>query len=524
MKLKIITFNNIWRINMSSISKPELIPFTTGGLFPQPTGLLCRSDSQYTRPDGKKSDYFYIPPTTVINKKGHQVTTPRTYNSGDVKLWTEKNLLSQEEIKTYEEIFDKVLIDDVKIELGHPFVSKPDPIEPKTEEKPAPSPRPSFDWKLTTLERMSLEVVPVLERFYDYYGELPYNDIDIYITSLSKASLREKGELYLHLLKILFDVDIYSKEPFAKIRESVNAEKAPIADRIGDLCGVSKSLKQRKLFTLEWAEDICKQAKAELAAKAPAVPTAPASVFQKIIYENPPAPLLQPQPQPMVFSAPSPQPEVKPIVYSTPAPAPLITSPAPQPTVPVAPQPAPIVQQPVVPKFEAQNVNMISYIDLVFAALENGTDEERVANIPRIVLKDAVVHVLTFLSMKGGIEDTIRRLFANRLHDLYALHATLEREKLPSPAHGIDATLIEEGEAVLKLIYQDGLRKDYMGLMKRMERLANQLPRFYNNVYLMAVAAEVKIESWDSEWAKYHWNEPAYFHLSIQALERTLHT
>ena len=124
------------------------------------------------------------------------------------------------------------------------------------------------------------------------------------------------------------------------------------------------------------------------------------------------------------------------------------------------------------------------------------------------------------------MENTIRRLFANRLHDLYALHATLEKEKLPFPMHvqDIDTRLLEEGETVLKLIYQDGLRKDPAGLMKRMQTLADQLPRFYVNVYMMAVAAGVKIEQWDKEWAKYHWNEPAYFHLSIQALERTLHS
>ncbi len=470
----------------------------------------------------KKYDYFY-----------HQ--DARKFKSYHIELWLNRGLISKKEEAEFSALAEKMKGTEDVFELGTPFEYKADPVQPKTE--PAPATDLYFNSDLSTFERMEQDVIPRLEQLFDYSGELPYNEIDQYITSLSKVTLREKGELYLHLLKKLFKLDpaaIYSKEPFASLRKSVQ-EKLPIVAQVGDLCGF-KTLKTRKMLTLDWAEDICRQAKAELAAKTPAARTAAETLFQKFISEAQAAPVLPPQPQPMALPAPALLPTVSPAIYTTPAtcapisqpqPPALVVAPAPQPTpppAPVAPQPVPVVQQAVMPKVEAQNVSMISYIDLVFSDLDSGNDQERMTRVPRIVLRDAVIHVLTFLTMNGGMEDTIRRLFANRLHDLYALNATLEKEKLPSAGQGIDPNLMEEGEKVLKLIYQDGFRKDYKGLMKRMETLADQLPRFYINVYMMAVAAGVKIEAWDQEWAKYHWNEPAYFHLSIQALERTLHT
>ncbi len=39
---------------MSSISKPGLTSIITSGFFPEPTGLMIRSDDQYSSADGKE--------------------------------------------------------------------------------------------------------------------------------------------------------------------------------------------------------------------------------------------------------------------------------------------------------------------------------------------------------------------------------------------------------------------------------------------------------------------------------------
>src|SRR5262249_29176345 len=96
------------------------------------------------------------------------------------------------------------------------------------------------------------------------------------------------------------------------------------------------------------------------------------------------------------------------------------------------------------------------------------------------------------------------------------------KKKLSGVDNGLDQHFIKEGQALLDFLYSDKVSGQYFEFIQRFQALPKNA-LFYQYVYEMAVKANVRIESWDHEFAKYNWDKPSILPLSIQALERCLH-
>lgn len=194
-------------------------------------------------------------------------------------------------------------------------------------------------------------------------------------------------------------------------------------------------------------------------------------------------------------------------------------------TVVIAPlrkEPAPIET----PKFSANdpNIPVISYVDIAFEELlKRGGDAEKWDALPQIVKKDVLRHVYYYRNVKGKAEELALRIFKNDGLAIQNQVNTLNKRHIPTPVNGLPESFIAAGQALIDFYHSDKILGQYHNFINRFRELPKE-PRFYQYVYEMAKAANVHIESWDHQFAQYNWDQPGIIHLSVQALERCLHT
>jgi hypothetical protein len=182
------------------------------------------------------------------------------------------------------------------------------------------------------------------------------------------------------------------------------------------------------------------------------------------------------------------------------------------------------VQSPL--RFTAQDptVPVISYIDIAFVDLLNrGSDQDQWNSLPPIVQKDVLRHVHYRPSVKGKAEDLARRIFKNDGWRIQKQVMTLNQRYTPAPATGLKEEFTSKGQELINFYYSDKIVGQFHNFINRFRELPKE-SRFYQYVYEMAKAANVHIESWDHHFAEYNWDQPGILHLSVQALERCLHT
>ena len=245
--------------------------------------------------------------------------------------------------------------------------------------------------------------------------------------------------------------------------------------------------------------------------------------------QNPPsaiipsAPLMDPNPiatvSPVV-QAPAPLPTQQPVLQTNLPPPP----PLPIQTITAAPpQTNATVHTSNIPSLTAgdKEIPIISYIDIAFEdLLKKNSYQEKWEALPIIAQKDVMRHVIYQPRLKGEAEDTVRHLFGTKIHQLAI---DLKNKSAQAPETGLDYQFVTEGQALLDFFYSDKCVGNFHIFIERFRALPkNSL--FYQYVYEMAVKAGVQIESWDHEFAKYNWDKPGMIPLSIQALERCLHT
>jgi hypothetical protein len=186
---------------------------------------------------------------------------------------------------------------------------------------------------------------------------------------------------------------------------------------------------------------------------------------------------------------------------------------------------APVVV-PQTPKFSVKNPNtpVISYVDISFEELlKKGSDQDKWGSLPPVVQKDVLLHVHYRPSLKGKAEEIALRVFNNDGWKIQQKVGNLNQSDIPSPETGLSKDFVSAGQSLIDLYYSDKIVGQFHTFIDQFRALPKE-QRFYRYVYEMAKAANVQIESWDHNFAENNWDQPGILNLSVQALERCLHT
>ncbi len=170
-----------------------------------------------------------------------------------------------------------------------------------------------------------------------------------------------------------------------------------------------------------------------------------------------------------------------------------------------------------------QEIRLASYVDLAFTELFSGNDQETWRAIPSVVKNDVLRHVTTMPDNQGKAEDIARRIFKNREWEMLT-EIQKYGNKIASSPKNLDPEFKRLGEEVLNFYYSTKLSGNFHVFLQNFRALPiSKEPNFLKYVYEIAKASNVKIESWDHQWAEYHWQDTEYLLISLQALERCLH-
>jgi hypothetical protein len=319
--------------------------------------------------------------------------------------------------------------------------------------------------------------------------------------------------LYAQLMIEIFELDLSSQAPFTAARAKAYQQEAE------QLEALESAKKPKTLYNWTFGSVKTKQEQQQeinaLALQQQETIDAAEEEWNAMIQPPPP-----PYPNPVTPSALVMEPQAIPVVQTPPpAPAPVQTPPPPAPQ-PVIQPPAPIVAA-ILPSIPGKNeIPLISYIDIAFEdLLKKGSDKEKWNALPGIVQKDVWRHLNYNPSLKGQAEDVARRIFNTM--EIFDQMDAWNKKKFTEPNNGLDRQFVTEGQALLDILYSD--QGNYQEFLRRFQALPKNA-LFYQYVYEMAVKANVHIESWDHEFAKYNWNRPDMLPLSTQALERCLHS
>jgi hypothetical protein len=187
------------------------------------------------------------------------------------------------------------------------------------------------------------------------------------------------------------------------------------------------------------------------------------------------------------------------------------------PRSPVVPAPAspariaPVRQNTVAP--EDGVIRIVSYVDLAYEHLFNGQQNDQAIwnSLPPIVQRDVLRHSYHNRKFQGKAEQLARNLF-----EYNSIKLKKEFEQLDKPNHQKQRYV--QGEKLLEFYYsEEGIRNplQFQLLFKEFQLTK----RFLAHVYEMAYAAGI-----DRKYAKENWNDRVMIPLSIQALEKYLHT
>ncbi len=315
---------------------------------------------------------------------------------------------------------------------------------------------------------------------------------------------------YAQLMVEFFELDLSSQAPFTSARAKTYQQETQRLE------AVDSAKKPNKLFN--WAFSSVKtkeQQKQEIhavAQKQQETIDAAEGEWNALIQ---PPPLSYPA---VIPSAPEIEPEEIPTVQTPPA---ALEQPIQTPPQPIIQQTAPFVAIALPSNPDKQEIPLISYIDIAFEdLLKIGNDKEKWNSLPMIVQKDVIRHLNYHPNLKGQAEEVASRIFTRM--DIFDQMGPWNKRKFTEANNGLDKQFVTDGQALLDFLYSDKNTGKYHEFVQRFQALSkNEL--FYQYVYEMAVKANVHIESWDHEFAKYNWDRPHILPLSIQALERCLH-
>jgi hypothetical protein len=197
---------------------------------------------------------------------------------------------------------------------------------------------------------------------------------------------------------------------------------------------------------------------------------------------------------------------------------------------------------------------IISYVDLTFSEeIKNArTYNEAFASLPQHVVRDVLRHLSRYSIIEGKVEKMLQdhndnAINDNRYDDIVNVTGELKKinpQQFSLQPVGISPELVLDGETILKTHYERPVRT-YSG-KKELYEVRNKkcdeehekyrtaftdyinkikgTSLFYQYVYEQAKAANVQIEEWDKQFAEYNWNKEGMHMLSVQALERCLHS
>jgi hypothetical protein len=172
-------------------------------------------------------------------------------------------------------------------------------------------------------------------------------------------------------------------------------------------------------------------------------------------------------------------------------------------------------------------IPLISYIDLAYKeqlSAPSLDDLQIWESLPRNVRIDALRHVSYFGNCKGKAEEIACRLFKlipkvqEELNTLVRDRPAVERKE------GLSAEFLTEGEKLLELYYSPQTLKNFSSFMNTFSEKLPKETLFFRYFYEIALEAGVHVESWDHQFAEHNWTKVGMIALSIQALERALHT
>lgn len=168
-----------------------------------------------------------------------------------------------------------------------------------------------------------------------------------------------------------------------------------------------------------------------------------------------------------------------------------------------------------------------SYIHIAFHDLLERTaaDEDLFAQFPKPVQRDLMRH-LFHTRLVGPAEARIEAAFQKNVDGKKVVHInhlyTRELAQLDKQLKTAKQTPEQlQGEEILNLYYQ-GKQNDETFLDKLSVYPVSELFLYY--VWDIAKNANVEIPDTDHDWARGHYKDPHFVHLTMQALERLLHT
>lgn len=164
------------------------------------------------------------------------------------------------------------------------------------------------------------------------------------------------------------------------------------------------------------------------------------------------------------------------------------------------------------------DIPLVSWINLAFGHVMNrSTALENWQALPEIARHDALRHAIHYPTCQGKAEDIARELFKT----VDGLQKELpQKPHYPLIQTGVSPEFVQIGESLLRAYYPRTIPSSF-------DREFPTLPgenRFYLYVYELAKAAGVHIEDWDREFGAWNWNKMGMVHISMQAIERCLHT
>ncbi|MBS0652538.1 MAG: hypothetical protein JSR39_03330 [Verrucomicrobia bacterium] len=168
-----------------------------------------------------------------------------------------------------------------------------------------------------------------------------------------------------------------------------------------------------------------------------------------------------------------------------------------------------------------------SYVHIAFHDLLERTkaDEDLFAQFPKPVQRDLMRH-LFHTRLVGPAEARIEAAFQKNVDGKKVAHInhlyTRELAQLDKQLKTTTRTPEQlQGEEILNLYYQ-GKQNDGTFLDKLSAYPVTELFLYY--VWDIAKNANVEIPETDHDWARGHYKDPHFVHLTMQALERLLHT
>ncbi|MBS0604314.1 MAG: hypothetical protein JSS60_04660 [Verrucomicrobia bacterium] len=169
------------------------------------------------------------------------------------------------------------------------------------------------------------------------------------------------------------------------------------------------------------------------------------------------------------------------------------------------------------------DIPLVSYVNLAFENHLRTLDVTSTwRTLPEIVQKDVLRHTIKHADCRGKAEDLARAHF-NTIPKLEEQFRALSKKTLPQVETGLSPEFVQKGESLLNYYYSEKALKDPFSFSQEFKKLPKE-PRFYQYVYEMAKAAGVHIEPWDHHFAENNWDQIGMIPLSVQALERCLHT